>query len=180
LTYHFAEIDAERRVLRLCATLDVPVQDGLMVALAEPVAAWPSRDGFELRLTEAGELHHVDQRPLPQARDERWSAIKAQRAALGFQPVPLRDFALDADAASRLDVMGAVMAMQVSGDTSRLWRCSDNAMRELTLADLLTVGAAIAARRQALIEASDTLFQQIQTAETNAEVDAVAWPEEPA
>lgn len=111
-----------------------------------------------------------------QARHRRWAAIKAQRESLDNQPIEHADFRIDADATSRVDIMGAVMAMQMGGGASRPWRCSDNVMRELTLDDLVQIGQAIAARRQALIETSDALYQQLQAAGTAEAVAAVVWP----
>lgn len=117
--------------------------------------------------------------PLARARALRWAEIKAQRQLKDHAPMALRDFEVDADAGSRMDLMGAVMAMQITGQATRLWRCTDNVMRELKVQDLVTVGTAVAARRQALIETSDVLYQQIQAAETVEAVRAVVWPDQP-
>lgn len=116
---------------------------------------------------------------LPGAKARQWANVKQQRDMLDRAPVTLRDFQVDADESSRIDLMGALMAMQLSGQASRLWRCSDNVMRELTTADLGAIGQAIASRRQSLIEISDTLYQQIQAAQTVEDVLAVVWPSEP-
>jgi hypothetical protein len=110
------------------------------------------------------------------ARARRWANIKAQRDMLDRAPLTHDGMEIDADAGSRTDVMGALMAMQLTGQASRHWRCADNVMRELSLADLVAIGTGIAARRQALIETSDALWQQLQAAQTVAEVDAVTWP----
>lgn len=111
------------------------------------------------------------------ARFRRWAAIKARRQQLDDAPIEVGGITVDADAGSRTDVMGAIMAMQLTGQTSRLWRCADNVMRELTLDDLIAIGTGIAARRQQLIETSDALWQQLQAAQTVADVEAVRWPE---
>lgn len=113
---------------------------------------------------------------LPGARARRWANIKQTRDILDGAPITHGAFQVDGDQQSRNDIMGAVMAMQLGGPTSRLWRCADNVMRELTLADLVAIGQAIAARRQALIETSDQLWQQLQAATTTAQVEAVVWP----
>jgi hypothetical protein len=109
------------------------------------------------------------------AQARRWAKLKAERDARDFAPVAHGDFEVDADQQSRIDIMGAVMSMQAGGQSARLWRCADNVMRELTLADLLAIGTAIAARRQQLVETSDQLYQQLQAAETVEAVEAVAW-----
>lgn len=113
------------------------------------------------------------------ARARQWANIKQQRELLDNSPIDHDGYQVDAGASSRLDIMGAVMAMQAGGQASRLWRCSDNVMRELLLADLLAIGQAIAARRQALIETSDTLYQQLNAATDATAVAAVVWPTSP-
>ena len=113
---------------------------------------------------------------LEASKVRQWTKLKQERDARDFAPIGHADFEVDADQQSRMDIMGAVMAMQAGGQASRLWRCSDNVMRELTLADLLAVGTSIAARRQALIETSDQLWQQLHAAQTVDEVEAVVWP----
>lgn len=110
------------------------------------------------------------------ARVRRWAAIKATRQALDDAPVAHGDFEVDANASSRSDIMGAIMAMQLNGQTTRPWRCSDNVMRVLTLGDLVAIGTAIADRRQHLIEISDALWQQLVAAVDVAQVEAVVWP----
>ena len=135
----------------------------------------PGHDGVHLRLRD-GALRWEDTRDLEERRAARWASLKAYRQELDEQPIAVGDFAIDGDAQSRQDIMGAVMAMQLTGQTERPWRCADNVMRPLTFADLVAAGTAIAARRQHLIEVSDQLWQQLQAAATVAEVDAVTWP----
>jgi hypothetical protein len=108
-------------------------------------------------------------------RANRWDEIKAARTAADLQPYPVADFEIDADAQSRQNIMGAIMAMQLTGESTRLWRCADNTMRELSLAQLITAGTGIAARLQQLIEISDQLWQQLQAATTAAGIEAVIW-----
>lgn len=123
-----------------------------------------------------GELVWQDSRPLAEARAAAWEAIKAHRTAISTAPYPLRDFELDADELSIDRITRAVVLMSAMGLPEQPWRCADNAMRTLTLADLLAVGAGIGARLTAAIETSDGLWQQLQAAQTHAEVAAVEWP----
>lgn len=145
--------------------------------LAEPLAAFPDPPSPAAVWSwgDTGPYWH-DPRPLEQVKAARWTELKAQRQALDEAPIPVQGFAIDADLQSRTDVMGAILAMQLNGQTSRLWRCSDNVMRELSFADIVAAGTAIAARRQSLIETSDQLYQQIQDAEDAAAVEGVVWP----
>ena len=118
----------------------------------------------------------ADLRSVETARLEQWTSIKQAREELDNAPITHGAFQVDADAHSRVDIMGAIMAMQLGGPSTRLWRCSDNVMRELSLADLVAIGQAIAVRRQSLIETSDALWQQLGAATTVAQVEAVVWP----
>jgi hypothetical protein len=117
--------------------------------------------------------------PLEEAKVRRWALIKQQREERDNSPIPHNGFEVDADASSRLDILGAITAMQLGGATSRLWRCTDNVMRELTLADISAIGQAIAARRQALIEASAAFYHAIQAAQTVAQLEVISWPVTP-
>lgn len=117
--------------------------------------------------------------PLEEAKVRRWALIKLQREERDNSPIPHNGFEVDADASSRLDILGAITAMQLGGATSRLWRCTDNVMRELTLADISAIGQAIAARRQALIETSAGLYHAIQAAQTVAQLEVISWPVTP-
>lgn len=123
-----------------------------------------------------GSVEVAGETDLEAAKVRQWARLKQERDMLDFAPIGYNGYEVDADASSRVDIMGAVMAMQAGGQASRLWRCSDNVMRELTLADLLSIGTSIAARRQALIETSDTLWQELQAAATVEDVESIAWP----
>lgn len=149
----------------------IPVPFDAASHLAEFEAAAQATENFSGATVEAD-----DAADLEVARTRRWAAIKDHREARDNAPIELSDFALDADQTSRMDIMGAVMAMQINGQTSRQWRCADNVMRELTLAQLIEAGTAIANRRQSLIETSAALYAQIQAATTAADVAAITWP----
>jgi hypothetical protein len=109
------------------------------------------------------------------AKRAKWANIKQTRDILDNEPIQFGGFQIDADAKSRTDIMGAVMTMQISGPSSRSWRCTDNVMRTLTLDNLVAVGTAIATRRQGLIERSDALYSLIQSAQTVQAVNAISW-----
>jgi hypothetical protein len=152
-----------------------PLPDGAVVVSNWTTLEPASSESLEMRVAD-GALYWHDPRTLDELRAARWATIKAQREALDNTPIALRDFEIDADASSRFDVMGALMAMQLTLATTRLWRCTDNVMRELTLTDLVAVGTGIASRRQGLIETSDALWQQLLAATTAAQIDAINWP----
>lgn len=179
MTLEYALVDSAGRVDRLLelAGLQQAPAGLSIVHLGQVLPCWPEPpfSGAELRWS-AGALAWHDPRPIEAVRAEQWAAIKAHRAELDAQPVEVDGVQLDGDERSRIDILGAVVAMQIKGETSRAWRCSDNAMRLLTLEQIQQAGIAIADRRQALIETSDALFQQIAQAQTSEEVRAIFWP----
>lgn len=115
---------------------------------------------------------------LAAARVRQWARIKQTRVVLDAQPIAVEGFSLEADERSCMNIIGAIMEMQLTGQTERLWRCSDNVMRTLTFAQITAAGTAIAARRQQLIEVSDGLYQQIfdPALQTVEAVESVVWP----
>jgi hypothetical protein len=175
----FAIHAAESNLVNYFVTCDGPPQNignGFVATEISDVPQKPEGRGWALQLTP---LEWVNVETLEDAKSTRWESIKSRREALDEESinVPGRVFGVDANASSRMDLLGAIAAMQASGDATRRWRCADNVMRELTLADLLAVGGAIAARRQSLIETSDLLYQQIQAAVSVAEVQTIVWPD---
>lgn len=119
----------------------------------------------------------VDQRTLAEARAAAWERVKARRAQLDAMPVRVDDIELDGDERSRIDMLGAVVAMMITGQAERDWRCTDNVMRTLSAAQIQRAALTIADRRQALIDTTDALWQQLLASASNAEADLVVWPE---
>lgn len=115
---------------------------------------------------------------LDRLRTEKWDQIKSKRAELAAKPIPVRDFFLDSDPQAQVNVMASVMAMERSGAQSKNWRCADNVMRELSLADLTSAGIAIDRQVQSAIETSDSIYQAIQAAESAEAINAINWSNE--
>lgn len=130
----------------------------------------------QMYATETG-FAWVDPRSLVQCRADRWAELKAHRLELDVAPIEVAEgIMIDADMQARSDIMGAIMTMQLTGTTTREWRCVDNVMRWLTLAQIISAGVAVATRRSTLIKTSDTVFQALEAASTLEEVYAVTWP----
>jgi hypothetical protein len=124
----------------------------------------------------AGAVQYQDPRNLDQIRAEKWSELKTHRSTLDYLPMNVDGIDLDATDLARVDFLGAILSMQIKGQTARAWRCTDNVMRDLTLAQIIQAGMGIADRRDDLIRISDTLYQALQTATTADEVSAIVWP----
>jgi hypothetical protein len=179
---YFAIFDIANRVqLIVSAEMEPAPEDVAEHAYTELIdwAGEPTRPPGDAELMIGGAIvYWLDTRTLEQVRAARWIALKAHRTALDYAPISVDGIELDTADASRMDFMGAIMSMQITGQSSRTWRCSDNIMRSLTLTQIMAAGIGIADRRSALIKTSDLLYQQINAALTDAEVLAVEWPAE--
>lgn len=176
---YFATTDESGRVLRVVGVADAAEADPNSIQL-QTFSGWPEapHEGA-VPIVAQGVMAWRDERQLEEIKAQRWASIKAHRDTLDFAPYPHGAFEIDADASSRIDLMGAIMSMQITGMASRDWRCADNVMRTLTLAEIVGVGTGIAARRQVLIETSDALYKAIQAATTPEQVAAITWPTPP-
>lgn len=145
------------------------------VAFSAPLPARPGPNTVLAHDPVAG-FHWRDPRSVEQCRADRWDEIKAQRDLLDWAPIEVATgVLLDADTQAKQDLMGAIMAMQLTGATSRAWRCADNVMRELTMAQIVSAGVAVANRRSALIATSDALYQALEAATSQEEIAAIGW-----
>ena len=124
-----------------------------------------------------GLVEYQDPRTLDQIKAEKWAELKAHRSALDYLPITVDGIELDTTDLARVDFLGAILSMQITGQTARPWRCTDNVMRDLTLAQIIQAGVAISDRRADLIGISDALYQAIHAANaTAADISAIVWP----
>ena len=145
----------------------------------EDWVSFPTRPEYEaaqLRLIE-GSLVWVDLREDLKVREDKWKELQNIRNEKDNLPIELSGIGIQADFDSRQKVMGAVVAMQLYGVTSKGWICSDNVRRELTFAQILAFGSAIDARTQELYDTGDTLRSQVfDPLKTIEEVKGISWP----
>lgn len=147
------------------------VVDGQLVELETPRT--PPTSGAMWRPDLAG---WVDDSPLEQLRAARWEQIKVEREQRFYAPIEVGGIVVDADRDSVANIMGAIMEMQLTGTETRRWTLHDNTRMDLTLAQLIAIGAAIAERKEVLQNQSQDMRQLIEAAATAAEVAAVDWP----
>lgn len=112
-------------------------------------------------------------------KTRRWAYLKAHRDKLMYAPIPYQDYAVDADMDSQIKILGSAFMMQATPGATKMWRCSDNVMREFGIAELLAIGSAISVRTQDLIDTTAVLWQQMADAETPEEVANIHWPDAP-
>lgn len=119
----------------------------------------------------------IDTRTLDDLKAGRWVLIKSERAQKDAAPITVGGLTLDADQKARESLMGAVLEMQATGRQTRRWTLADNTRQHLTLEQLVSIGSAIADRTEALQNASQDMREQINAAQTAAQVEAVVWPQ---
>lgn len=156
---------------------DAAVAEGLVHLVGW--AGWPAAPNAFSKLVWTGaNVEWMDGRSLTAVRADKWTAIKLIRNELMDAPITVESVTVDGDGASRINVIGAVLSMQLTGEPTRGWICADNVRRVLSAAQLQQIGIAMAARTQALVDIGDALRMQINdpAKTTAAEVEAVAWP----
>lgn len=156
------------------------VSGGSLVAYtAEQAAAKAERPAYESAWSNAS-MSWVDTRTLQQAKDTRWSELLIERAAREFSTFTWDGSVFDCDAESQTRIIGsatlAIIASMTAQPFSIDWTLADDTVRTLSGPDMLNVGAALGAHVTAVHETSRALYDQIEAATTNAQVDAVVWP----
>ncbi len=122
----------------------------------------------------------VDTRSLPVAKQDRWGAIKEKRSTAEFAGFSWGGSTFDSDPMSQMKIAGAAQlaraAEQAGQSYSIDWTLADNTVRTLSAADVIEVGAALAAHVQSVHSTGRDLRSQIESAATVEEVDAINWP----
>jgi hypothetical protein len=114
-------------------------------------------------------------------KTRQWAKLMTHRDGLMYAPIPYQDYAVNADMDSQVKMLGAILMLQTSTDLNptKVWRCSDNVMRPLTLPDIFGIGVAISNRTQSLIDITDALWQRMTAATDEETVLAIHWPDAP-
>lgn len=176
---------ATRYVIRLVNTASTVAGDvgegELSYMIADSVWPTPPFDGAILQLAvDNTTLVWADLRTLQEAKDARWSELLIERAAREFSTFTWDGSVFDCDAESQTRIIGsatlAIIASMTAQPFSIDWTLADDTVRTLSGPDMLNVGAALGAHVTAVHETSRALYDQIEAATTNAQVDAVVWP----
>lgn len=126
-----------------------------------------------------GDYYEVVAIPAPtldEIKTLKWNEIKAERDKAEQSGCPYMDSILDSDSLSVQRINTAVQAAQVVGDSFAVdWTMQDNTVIHMTYADVLGMPAALAVFSNDLHEKARGLREQINEAETAAEVEAITW-----
>lgn len=143
------------------------------------VAAKAARPSYPCEWSNAA-MAWVDARTLQEAKDARWAELLIERAAREFSTFTWDGSVFDCDSESQTRIIGsatlAIIASMTAQPFSIDWTLADDTVRALSGPDMLNVGAALGAHVTAVHETSRALYDQIEAATTNAQVEAVVWP----
>lgn len=118
--------------------------------------------------------------PMPEARVEAWSRIKAARESVEFGPFVLGVHTFDGDSESQRRIQGAAQLATLAQATGQPfsidWTLADNTQVTLTAAEMIGVGVALGHHVNEAHGIARTLRAQIDAATTPEQLEAIQWP----
>lgn len=119
----------------------------------------------------------VDVRTLEMVKQMAWGIIKEMRNKKESEGFPYMGKILDSDSLSVQRINTAVQAAQSAGEFFSIrWTCQDDSVLVLDQQGMLGVPVALAAYADDLHQIAKNLRNEIDSATTIAEVEAIAWP----
>lgn len=117
-----------------------------------------------------------DPRTLQDLKDEKWEAIKLERAARESGTFQWAEHIVDADLSRISGAASRVLVAQALGQSySDTWTLADNSTLPVTGADIFAMGAALGEHISACHAHGRLLRQQIENATSKEEVEAITW-----
>lgn len=122
----------------------------------------------------------IDARALDQVKAEQWEAVKAGRDATIFSTLTWDGSVFQVDDDSQQRIQGAVQLARLAqsagqNDWAISWTLADNSVRQLSITDMVNLGLALGTFVQSNWNKATSLRDQINAAQTAAEVEAIAW-----
>lgn len=114
--------------------------------------------------------------PLEDVKAAKLTELKGIRDAKELEPVQYGDNLFDFDTKSFDRINAAIIALDQTHESIG-WTCADNSVVVVTADDLRGVIAAAAVRSNDLHVIYRGLKERVNEATTNAEVEAISWPE---
>lgn len=112
---------------------------------------------------------------LEESQEEKIKELKVIRNEKELEPVEYNDTLFDADKDSLDRLNYAIITLETSGQESIQWTTADNTDATVTAADLRGVIAAVGVRSNLLHIKYRELKARVMQAQSNTEVEAVAW-----
>ena len=108
-------------------------------------------------------------------REEKWSEIKAGRSAEEFGTFEWTPFTFDCDETSQRRIQGAVQLAALDPNIVMDWTLADNTVQTFDAPELQGIGQALASHVNACHVKARDLRDQINAAQTEAELSVISW-----
>jgi len=127
----------------------------------------------------AGHIFNYDTKAweldLTLARDVKWATIKAARDAQEFGEFDWGGYTFQCDEVSQRRIQGAVQLAAIDNTMTLDWTLADNSVQSFMAAEYVQIGQALAIHVSECHERGRILRNQIESATTEAELEAIVW-----
>ena len=125
-------------------------------------------------LAELGVTVMREEEPIENVKQRKIMELKRQRDAAEVEPIEYKGDLYDYDEKARDRINAAIIALELQGEGAAIeWATADNADTPVTANDLKMIIAAVAVRSNKLHTAYRIAKENVETATTAAEVEAV-------
>ena len=108
-------------------------------------------------------------------RSVKWEAIKAARDAQEFSQFDWGGYTFQCDEVSQRRIQGAVQLAAIDNTMTLDWTLADNSVHTFTASEYVQIGQALAIHVSQCHERGRILRQEIESATTEAELEAIVW-----
>ena len=112
---------------------------------------------------------------LESAKLAKWQDIKIERSVAEFGSFVWNEHTFDSDEASQRRIQGAVQLAQLDSSITLDWTLADNTVQTFNATELQQIGQALASHVDACHVKARGLRNQINAAESQAELSVISW-----
>lgn len=166
-------IDAEASGQNYLLTeADVDIDRFYVNIEASDIVEYPEKPSAAHVFNFASRVWELD---LTEARAIAWNRIKRDRSAEEFGTFVWSDHTFDCDEVSQRRIQGAVQLAALDTSTVMDWTLTDNTVQTFNATELQQIGQALAAHVNACHVKARGLRDQINAAESEAELSVISW-----
>lgn len=112
---------------------------------------------------------------LEASREQVWEHMKYKREQAEFGEFEWGGYVFQCDEVSQRRIQGAVQLAAIDDTLTLAWTLADNSVQTFTAADYVQIGLALANHVSQCHERGRILRQEIESATTQAELEAIVW-----
>jgi len=117
----------------------------------------------------------IDGRDLDQKKADKWVEIKAARDAQEFSQFDWGGYTFQCDEVSQRRIQGAVQLSAIDDTLTLDWTLADNSVQNFTASEYVQIGVALATHVSGCHARGRILRQEIESATTETELEAIVW-----